>query len=187
MRKGILIIAVFAILPTVRSDGRQVSAQTTPDSSHQHGSAAAVQPLPVAVDGAKTPERIPDEIAYAHFLSVLALTSAPSRAELGRRKAILNSTGLDASDAQRIVTALSGVREQLTEVESQRKQITHDNFADVQSLALSASLRSRQQTILRDARYRVIGTLSADGMSILHEHIQRRVKPRIVIYGDPRP
>ncbi|MGH9241448.1 MAG: hypothetical protein ACRD3G_25655 [Vicinamibacterales bacterium] len=187
MRKGLVVLALLGILALVRSDGNQVTAQAGLDSAHQHEATSNFQPLPVAVDGAKTPEKIPDDVAYAHFLSVVALKSTPSRVELGRRKAILNSTGLHVSDAERIVTALAGVREQLAEVESQRKQVTHENFASIQSLALSASLRTRQQTILRDARYRVIGTLSSDGVRILQDHIERRVKPRIVIYGDPRP
>ena len=117
----------------------------------------------------------------------MALKSAPTEKELGRRRVILRSTGLDATDSQRIITALAGVREQLAEVENQRKQVTLENFASVQSRALSASLRARQQTILRDAKFRVIGTLSPDGVQMLDEHIQRRVKPRVVIYGDPRP
>jgi hypothetical protein len=143
--------------------------------------------LPLAIDGAKTPELISDDIAYAHFLSVVAIQSSPSRVETSRRKAILDTLGLAEDDAKALITSLTGVREQLADVDNQRKQLPRDGVASVQSLALSATLRARQETIIRDARYRVTANLSADGVQKVADHVQRRVKSRIKVYGDPRP
>ena len=134
----------------------------------------------------RLPERISDEIAYAHFLSVAAIKSSPSPAEIARRKAMLAIVGLAEHDTNALITSLTSVREQLADVDNQRKQLPRDGVASVQSLALSATLRARQETIMREARYRVTASLSPDGVRKLHDHVQRRVKSRIKVYGDPR-
>ncbi len=187
MRKAMVVLALFGMLAMVRSDAKPVIAQATPvNTAHQHDTAKGFHSIPIAVNGAETPEKIPDDIAYSHFVSVIAISSAATPAEVGRRRAILTTARLGQEDAKAIGNALAGVREQLAALDVERKQLTRETAGSVQSLAAAASIRSRQQTILREARYRVIGTISPDGARLLHEHIERRVKPRIVIYGDPR-
>jgi hypothetical protein len=142
--------------------------------------------LPLAIDGAKNPELISDEISYAHFLSVVAIKSLPSPVETARRKTILATVGLAEQDSKALITSLTGVREQLADVDNQRKQLPRNGVASVQSLALSAAIRARQETIMREARFRVNASLTSDGLQRLHDHVQQRVKPRIKVYGDPR-
>jgi hypothetical protein len=187
-RMVVILLVLFGILAGVQSDTVPAAAQIPlADAAHHHDANSATASLPIAVDGSKTPERIPDELAYAHFLSVLAIKSAASPNEIGRRKAILAATGLANYDVDAAIKALQGVREQLDVLNSQRAQLTRDKVGDLNSRVLLASIRTQQETILRDAHNRVIGALSPDGIGILFDHVQRRVKPKITIYGHPQP
>jgi hypothetical protein len=202
MRRILILLVAFGMIGvTVQSSGGFRSKDRTGSLDHrtwfpdpqllsQHEGHApggtAFSSLPLAIDGAKTPELISDDIAYAHFLSVVAIKSVPSPVEAGRRKTILATVGLADQDSNALITSLTGVREQLADVDNQRKQLPRNGVATSQSLALSAAIRAQQETIMREARFRVNANLSSDGLQKLHEHVQRRVKPRIKVYGDPR-
>lgn len=201
MRRLLILLFAFVMIGvTVKSSGalrtKDLNGSLNRSLSHDHrllgqheghtAGGTTVGSLRLAIDGAKTPELISDDIAYAHFLSVVAIPSSPTRIETARRKAILDTLGLAEDDVKVLIASLTGVREQLADVENQRKQLPRDGVASVQSLALSATLRTRQETIMRDARYRVTANLSADGVQKLADHVRGRVKSRIKVYGDPR-
>jgi hypothetical protein len=141
----------------------------------------------VAVSGAETPERIPDDLAYIHFISSVSIKKDAPQGDVRRRKAILAAAGLADYDAEALIRALDGVRERLNELDDERKQIRPEQLVETTGLVRAASLRMGRRALMDSARDRVLAALSADGFTALHEHVQRRVKPRIVIYGDPRP
>ena len=191
--KFLFASVIFAAM--VRGDSQPIAAEGQSSHLHQHPTTSesgavsrhTAAPLPISVDGKVTPERIPDDLAYIHFISSVSIKSDALASEIGRRRAILRTAGLADHDAQAIIATLNGVREQLTEIDSQRKQITPAAATTLPGQIHARSLQLRRQDIMTAARQRVLAALSADGIRILHDHIQRRVKSRIVIYGDARP
>lgn len=99
MRRFLILLFAFGMIGvTVKSTGafrvkdqtgslhRSVSRNQQLLRQHEgHATGGdAVASLPLAIDGAKNPELISDEIAYAHFLSVVAIKSSPSPVETAR-------------------------------------------------------------------------------------------------------
>lgn len=91
----------LALLPPVASvlvgdPGGRLQTQTapaasitSPEQALQHaGHEPDATNLPVAIDGAKTPEKIPDRLAYYHFIMAVAEHAEPSPDELDRRAAL---------------------------------------------------------------------------------------------------
>jgi hypothetical protein len=132
--------------------------------------------IPLAVDGAKNPELIPDDVAYRHFISVTAATAAASEEEIRRRDAFVAQLELLPADRTSYLAALSNVREALIDTE-QRLRVSHSNSETV------AELRRQRGRILDDAAARVLTSLSPDGVQRVEAHINGHVKKHIRIYG----
>lgn len=134
--------------------------------------------VPLAVDGAKTPELVPDDIAYYHFIMSAATTSNPSAEEVARRGRAIDRILLSQADSAALIGALAGVREELDRISISRRQLL--GSADDES-ALQA-LKTRESSTLDAARTRLTTVLSVSGLAKLDLFIQQSVKRQIVIY-----
>jgi hypothetical protein len=138
--------------------------------------------LAVVVSGATTPDLIPDDLAYAHFISGLAIPEKPSPQDIGLRDALLSPVGLSTQDTAAFIGALRGVRTQLdflareTQRLSATPEVSHARLID---------LKLHRTRALSEAHSRVLRTLSRDGRQRLAAFIKAEVKPRITVYGDP--
>jgi hypothetical protein len=134
--------------------------------------------LPLAVDGEKNPERIPDSLAFRHFLSVTAINATATKHERGVRDAALALVQLSAEDRTAYLSAIGPLRDELTSIEQRRQRAAHD---DAKSLN---DLRIEQGRLLDDRAARAMASLSTEGAERLRQHINTRVKSRIKIYGE---
>lgn len=134
--------------------------------------------LPLAVDGAKNPERIPDYLAFRHFLSVTAVSATAPEHERGVRDAALALVQLSAEDRTAYLSAIGTLRDELTSIEQRRRLAGHD---DVRSLN---DLRTEQGRLLDGRAARAMASLSTTGAERLRQHINGRVKSGIKIYGE---
>ena len=140
-----------------------------------HQSAAG---LALAVDGAKTPESIPDEMAYLLFYRTLA-TSLARRPQLV--DGVLRKVGLASADRNALVAALTPVA---ATMETAAKQLQV-------SLQTASEGRQSERHAVETARATLKGTLSATGLAQLDTYVRTRVKPRTRVYsgsmtGGPR-
>lgn len=69
--------------------------------------------LSVVVDGARTPDLIPDDLAYRHFILSIAERRNPSQAESRRREIRLKEIRLPGPDQDLLIAAVQGLREEL--------------------------------------------------------------------------
>jgi hypothetical protein len=138
--------------------------------------------LPVAVDGAKTPELIPDSLAFRHFLMVLALSAAATPEEVARRNVLLKRAGLSPVDNDRLLNAIASVNDELSNI-NQQESLWSINAAP--GRAALDDLRRQQGLILDEARTRLIATLSADGVTSFDRFVVGHVKRHIIVYGAP--
>lgn len=136
--------------------------------------------LPVAVNGASSPELIPDQLAYRHFFAVIAGSSVPTVEESARQSALISRIGLTPTDKQRLVAAVRGLRDELMTIEA-LSQPARDGIAPSSPLGVSA--RDSYATALDAAMDRARGALTLNGSALLQQFIRERVKRRIVIYG----
>lgn len=142
--------------------------------------------MPILVDGSKTPEQIPDQIAYRHFIAAIAERRNASSAEQARRNSQIRLIGLSDDDKARLITELLFVREQLDKID----QSTATTMAD---LSLTPQAKAEALTFLKSQRQGVKDTavvgvhqvLSASGWAQLDLYVKGHVKPHIVIYGTP--
>jgi len=157
------------------------------DLEHNHQPVVAsgqIEALPVAVDGAKNPERIPDAMAYRHFLRAIAIHVKPSQDELARQDMLIGRIGLSAGDRDALKSAMESVREQLDAINEERQRVSSGTQPTPWSMA---ALRVQEQSLLDNSRVLVANSLSVDGAGRLDAHVQQHVKRSIVIYGnEPR-
>lgn len=143
----------------------------TPGSSNGESGAS----LSLSVDGQLNPEQIPDHVAYRHFISVTAVSSGASEAEIYRRDAILVRVGLSEAD-RRAYLAIINVRDELLDTEQKIQAVHHD-------IAAIDDLRLQKASVLDNAATRILSSLSADGVESMQTHINDRIKKHIRIYS----
>jgi hypothetical protein len=139
-----------------------------------------VQSLPVAVDGAKNPELIPDRLAYRHFIRVASIHTSPSPEELERQRGILYPLHLTTTDQQALQSALGTLRERLDDIEQQRESWQADSAT---ARAVMVSLKSQEREALDGAMMMAKNSLTADGVARLESYVTKDLKRHIVIYG----
>lgn len=164
------------------------TAGARPGPTHQAGQhdSAATQPvtavanaLPVVVDGAKTPEQIPDSLAYHHFLIAISPASdTESAEEAARRSAMLAEVGLSDKDLALVVSRLSAIGAGLQELGSAKRRAN-----ELGALEGGESLKHQESDLVAGVRAGLQKDLSAAGTSLLDRHVTEQVKRGIVIYG----
>jgi hypothetical protein len=140
--------------------------------------------LPVAVDGARTPDRIPDDVAYRLFLTAMALPPEPSPARFEAREAMLTRAGLSSEDRAAFVDGLEGLKQGLDEVSRQRNQFGANSQLSPDARTKYLTLKARETELVVEARSRVERLLSSDGRTRLDAFIRTHVKTRVKIFGD---
>ncbi len=186
-------LMLLAIVLLLASSPIAITAQTA-GSHPPHQEAAAprqsgvnlaapgsttVMSLVVAVDGAKTPDKIPDDIAYRHFIRVTAESEAATPQQLARRDAFLRRVGLSPRDSTAYLDALTHVNAQLKTIAQQNSALSPSASPDA-----IANLRQQERQVLDSALVRIKSSLSPAGIALLETHIRQHVKRHIVLYGD---
>jgi hypothetical protein len=131
--------------------------------------------LPVVVDGSKTPDQIPDNLAYHHFFASVSAHPSPSAQELARQNAQLLPLSLSPADQQNLVQALAVFRTALDPIEA--ALLAQPTPAQV------AGLRQQKATLLANTMTTISSSLTADGFGKLDQYVKTHVKQHIVIYG----
>jgi hypothetical protein len=163
--------ALNTLLVAAAFGGQVLWAQHT----HNMSQSGSSNQLPVLVDGSKTPDKIPDNLAYQHFFAAVAAHPSPSAQELARQNAQLLPLNLSTADRQNLVQALAVFRTGLDPIGAAlRSQPTP---------AQAASLRQQKDELLANARTALSSSLTADGLGKLDEYVKTRVKKHIIIYG----
>jgi hypothetical protein len=180
-------LALFALMVpayarTVHAETSTNASVTTAAEAAQHAAhTGAMAMLPIAVDGAKDPERVPTAVAYRHLIAIIAIRDHDASAEsIERRRVHLSRIGLSEADEQALSAALRGVGDELNSLEQARRNTPSDAFGA--ALDLNA-IRVQERDLLDTARERFGSTLSADGSARFDSYVQQHVKRRIVIYG----
>jgi hypothetical protein len=143
--------------------------------------------LPVAVNGANAPEKIPDDLAYRHFLMALAIPDNATSYQLARRNAFLRPLRLSADDRAGLIGALRGVNEQLDAIAQDARARDGAPDANVISDAtvILDRMRVKRTGVLDAARSNVSASMSAEGQLRLNSYVTTHVKSHIIIYGTP--
>lgn len=165
------------------------AGHSAPFAPHAHASTAQAgtrtrERLPVAIDGAKEPNRIPDVVAYRLFLSVAALPANASPEKIRGRDALVNRIGFSSEDKAAFVKSLGDFREELESKTEQRKRLT--TGFDPARRAELAALKAQEHDMFANLRSHVERTLSPDGVARMQAHIDDHVKRRVKIFGTPR-
>jgi hypothetical protein len=147
----------------------QTPSPTAPHANHQM-SAADAHRVSLAVDGAATPDAVPDEMAYALFLRALASPS-PRRAE--RLHDVLKKAGLATADREAAANALGTFSQAMDIVAQQRRSSVPD-----------LTIRTLEVQALETARQTIAQSVSSAGQALLDAHVRTRVKPRVKIFSD---
>ena len=150
-------------------------------------SAQQTQPLqlPVLVDGSKTPDKIPDDLAYHHFFLALAVPASPSAEDQARQLAFLAPVKLSPADQENLIGLLATFRTDLDPIEQARAKLLAA-APGAGSAAALADLNTRENDLVTSTLAMVRASLTPDGVSRLDKYIKTHVKKRIVIYGTSR-
>jgi hypothetical protein len=97
----ILVCSLLTALPSSQTPSESTGSQHAPHATKLH----------VDIDGAATPNQIPDELAYRHLIIVLATPAHPSAGQVARRDALIKQIGLSRVDVGALISAVAGVQE----------------------------------------------------------------------------
>jgi hypothetical protein len=154
------------------------AAEAQPGMSRANQLREPARSLYLRIDGTKTPELIPDSLAYEHFLMATALPSGTAtKDDLSRHRFLLGRAKLTDEEIARFEVATASVHEDLADA-----ALLLDHASAPHSDA-AAQFRERQSEILASARLRVAEALGQDAMDRLDTYVRTHVKSRITIYS----
>ena len=138
--------------------------------------------LTVAVDGAKTPDLIPDALAYDHFLKAISTPIAASPQHVGARNALLARMRLSQTDGRALILALTGVWDELNRIDVARRSAPSalDPAGHTRN-----DLATRERALLDSAKSNLLSALSPEGAQRVDAFVRTHVKRRIKVYGSP--
>ena len=170
VRRSLLALLLVLSIASTRSSATPQSPGTDPHVGHSLNPTK----LALAVDGATSPQTVPDEMAYALFFRALASPSARRAERMGH---VLTKAGLASADRDAVANALENFSQVMDVVAQQRKA----NPAD-------PTFRSQEVEALQTARQAVAQSVSSAGQTLLDAYVQTHVKPRVKIYrgGGPK-
>lgn len=194
IRKAMLLAGLFLSLTWLSANWSMlgagstatISPSATPPVTQDLSKGTAVGQassgvLPIAVDGAKAPELIPDKLAYYHFMIASAVPANSSADQLARRERVLNKAGLSKADRTAFELALGGLQDDLDRINASRSKLSP---AAANLNAILKALKYEEAGALDAALSRVGTSLSSEGVALLDSHIQHYVKKHIVVYGE---
>lgn len=176
-----LVGAVAMAMATATPGG---SARTVGAGSEQvRAAGTGLQPHPAdhrvpTIDGAVTPERIPDDLAYRMFLRMAA--NPDQRAARAYIRYILSRADVNGAE-----------RELDWSAADQIVRIVNDHAMRLQELELSMgelsepTVLERRANLLASFQEKVAAGIGAGGARILHDAIEQRVKPKIRVFSKP--
>jgi len=200
---GILLSAVMASNAMTRSGTYVTTARTAPpptshgqstlagghhlhlaDGAAQKPMTVSASELPLLIDGAVTPEAIPDSLAYRHLLSSTTVPDGASDAQRRRQKLLLDRFGLAPVDRQAYLEVVKSLNEELVNIRDDRKAF------EAPAAAITATgrhalgmARERERDAFEGARQRLRVVLTQDGAARLNAHVTTHVKSRVKVYG----
>jgi len=149
--------------------------------AHAHAASAqnkvTTDSLPLAVDGSKNPEQVPDRIAYYHFIQSHAQNAKATESDRRRLAIRLKHLGLSPEDYASLETLLSEVKPDLDIANSMQRGASPD----------PVGAKLHRDRALDLARETLNNMLSLDGKARVTQFVRERVKPGIKIYGQVRP
>jgi hypothetical protein len=129
------------------------------------------------VDGAQTPELVPDSLAYRHFVQAMAISFSPTSTELARQMSVFKQLALSSDDRQQFETIMNTVRYDLDDIAEERSLPATGN-------AVSAgALQARERRLLDDARSQLQNTLDTDDWARVERYVLEEVKRGVKIFG----
>jgi hypothetical protein len=195
-RRNLRTLSLFAFATvsfayTLSSPGVAIVRNAPPPPKHKHPvveearqgqttTQARHDTLPLTVDGSKTPELIPDHVAYGHFIAAVATPAAASSDVVARREGYLARVKLSDRDKAGLLSSLRNVREQLDDIQQRRRQGSRER--PLTPAALRA-LKSEENETVRQVRSRIRSSMTPDGRATVENFLNNHVKRRTRIYG----
>jgi len=175
MLRSLFAFGVVLVCATLTSNA-QHSAHTTTGSTYV---------LPVLVDGSKTPESIPDDLAWEHYFIAVSEKPNAGPVERERQKYKLRWLQLPEADRDKLIDELGRFRLEYERIERLRTQVS-----EVRTSAPSATLpqidavRAMESQLSASTLKNLGSLLSEEGRKKLETFVKTDVKRRIVIYGN---
>lgn len=148
------------------------------EAQHEHHSSQ----LPVLVDGDRTPEAVPDDLAYAHFLAAIALEQDAPEDARKRQAAQLLPLGLEPEHQEALKRILAHLKAGLNETERGLQEASRGVQPPESSRRIASLLEQRRQ-LAAAAVGEIRRSLPEQAFARIDNHVRTHVKRRIVIYG----
>ena len=162
---SVLTLTIFLFSPGVSFSQSTRVSNTNPDPAG-------------TVDGAKTPELIPDHTAYLLIFRAIAEPEDANEFQKARARAKIIRAGLDENDTLAFLNAVTGFQRQLEKLDAEAAKIYeripfpypgHPNTSDWQKLV---ELDKKKELLITSTITLLSARLSAEGMRKLHAFVQ---------------
>lgn len=187
IRPALLIVLAFALAVRLIALATASSPKAFDDARHgtkamsnvmqnasradlqRTSSRASIQMLPVLVDGSRTPEAVPDNVAERVFVRSLA--------DSDRRETTLMRLQLGPTDRSAFLDALGATPDRIVKIAEQREALS--SAKSPEATEARATLKSEEDQLLDAAYLRVMSALTNSGASKVSQYVHIEVKRRL--------
>jgi len=187
-----LTIIVMGIMVVWAGDSRKPRSAvnaTEMNSVAAHMTHTAMQQLDssTTIDGAVTPQLVPDTVAYSLFFNFF---SDRAESERGQLQSYCNQTALVHVSLDGLLRAAAYYRERVAGIDAQaealRNSVPHDSIMEPQTQAQFSALRLQREAVINEAIAKLPDFIGAEGALAVRRHIDQRIKTHTKIVPGPR-
>ena len=142
---------------------------------------------PGTINGAETPELIPDHVAYSLLFDLIA--NRQTEDEVNRVRSYVSQIGLDEADGNTLMAAAQDYYDQVSVLDAQAAEINYRYHPDHHPVSEEEGnelqqLENQQEAIVNNVVASLMSNLSTGGAAQVRYHIDERVKRKTKIFPD---
>jgi ABC-type amino acid transport substrate-binding protein len=186
MRKLTVLLIFLAVTVATLAAGTSKSttktAKAVSGSAPSHQAESSVSDSPDTIDGAKHPELIPDDVAYALFFRFLS--DRQTKEEKKSMRAYFNQSVLDGVDVDSLLAVGEEFKQKAAVIDAQAQAFRERNPMQPNEQA-TALFREQYKTITLQLAASLPVRIGAVGAQQVRLHINERVKHHMKIVPGP--
>jgi len=184
MRTALIALA-FLCAAVIIGIGPTKAVRNNSSTAHSPLSSVTAQPTqdPIGtIDGAITPESIPDDVAYALFFQFF---SNRNTSEKGRLQAYCTQTALATVKLDALLAAAEHYQSQVAPIDFEARAIRENVPGSSRTIEDLTNLQVRRHAVIMEAIASLPEFLGVEGAAAVRRHIDERIKLRVKVVPGP--
>ncbi|SRR6266851_3652320 len=181
---GLAVISTAAFVAAPKGNTEHSTSSITAPKDGTAQAATLLQDPPGTIDGAITPELIPDDVAYSLFFNFLA--GRGTEKEKNSLRAYMQQVQLGDIDLEALISTSQEYQNALNNIDTQQSALARANHQDLRGIETQLNeLQQRRLVLLNEKVQSLPNRLGKTGAANIQRHVMEYIKRKVKIIPGP--